>query len=101
MKENKTELMEKEIENNLRLLDGWEREGDYLKKTFQFDNFSDINKFLPHLTKTIVEHNHHPDFSFDSGNRTVDVKVTTHSEKAITQCDFDLAQALNNWSDTI
>ena len=97
--ENKLELTDTEITNHLRNLDGWSRENQYIKKCFIFSSYKEINKFLPYLTKTIVTQNHHPDFSFDSGRKSVTIQVTTHSAKRITKSDIDLADALNRWSE--
>ncbi len=95
--EDKTILSETEINSLLNQLDGWSKDGLYIQKTFRFTNFKEINTFLPYLTTTIINHNHHPDFTFDSSAKSVFIRVTTHSEKAITRCDIDLAAALNNW----
>ncbi|NQZ67036.1 MAG: 4a-hydroxytetrahydrobiopterin dehydratase [Lentisphaeria bacterium] len=77
--EDKTCLSDDEVESELKELDGWVRKGLYLKKDFVFDNWADINKFLPFFTKTIVEENHHPDFSFKGASRTLSLEMTTHS----------------------
>ena len=49
------------------------------------------------LTRTITEQNHHPDFSLDTGKRTIAVSVTTHSEGAVTRSDILFARPLNEW----
>ena len=98
MKDKSTILSQDEIDINLNEIDGWRQEGKYIKKDFVFLNYQEINKFLPYLTKTIVEHNHHPDFSFDSGSRKVTIQVTTHSKGGITNLDLNLARTLNDWA---
>ena len=97
--EDRTTLTDEQIAAALDRLEGWERDGIFLKKDFRFETFKDINRFLPYLTKTIVAQNHHPDFSFVGGDKLVHVEVTTHSEGCITQADLDLATALNAWSE--
>ena len=97
--EDKALLSDVEITKQLAGLEGWQRDGIYLRKDFVFANFKEINQFLPHLTKTIVSQNHHPEFSFVSGRKLVAVSVTTHSAKTITQADLNLARALNAWRD--
>ena len=77
--EDKTALTDEQIDAELATLDGWRRDGIFMKKDFIFANFKEINAFLPHLTATIVAQNHHPDFSFISGEKKVSVEVTTHS----------------------
>ena len=95
--EDKTHISHDDILAALSQYEGWFIDGILLKKTFQFDNYKDINQFLPYYIKTIVSLNHHPDFSFDSGAKTVTMQVTTHSEGCLTQADLDLALALENW----
>ena len=97
MIENKTKLAEAEVDKELKSLEGWKRDGIFLKKDFIFTTFKEINKFLPHLTSTIVEQNHHPDFSFNCDEKRVSIKVTTHSEGGLTQSDLNLAITLNQW----
>ncbi len=99
MAEDKTHLSDSQIDDELASLDGWKRDGKFLKKDFVFENFREINRFLPYLTATIVKQNHHPDFSFVGGSKTVSVEVTTHREGRITRADIDLAAALDAWRD--
>ena len=58
--EDKTALSDEQIDAELVTLDGWHRDGIFMKKDFIFANFKEINDFLPHLTATIVAQNHHP-----------------------------------------
>lgn len=97
MSEDKTKLDNEMVDKELESLEGWRREGKFLKKDFVFDDFNQINTFLPHLTKTITDQNHHPDFEFVSGDKKVSVEVTTHSEGGLTKADLNLARELNNW----
>ncbi|MBL4889395.1 MAG: 4a-hydroxytetrahydrobiopterin dehydratase [Candidatus Lindowbacteria bacterium] len=97
MGENKARLTDDETDIELQKLEGWRREGIFLKKDYIFENFKQINAFLPHLTTTIVSQNHHPDFSLVCAEKKVAVEVTTHSEGGITKADIGLAQALELW----
>ena len=97
MIEDKTALSTAEVESALHTLNGWSRDGTILSRDFAFANFADITSFLNHLTATITEQNHHPDFSLDTGTRTIAVSVTTHSEGAITRSDVHFARTLNDW----
>ncbi len=99
MIEDKTSMDENEINLALARLDGWERDGVSIRKAFVFENFKEINRFLPYFTKTIVALNHHPDFAFEGGKKTVLVTTTTHSAGGLTRADFDLATALNAWKE--
>ena len=99
MAEDKTRLTTEQIDDELRKLDGWARVGIFLKKDFIFANFKEINTFLPHLASTIVELNHHPDFSLSCAQKKISIKVTTHSEGWLTKSDLDLARTLEKWID--
>lgn len=97
MTENKTVLTAEQVDTELTDLTGWSREGTVICRDFTMANFKDITGFLNHLVDTITEQNHHPDFSLDTGTRTIAVRVTTHSEQAVTRADIDFAHTLNQW----
>ena len=98
MSENKTVLTPEEVNEELKTLEGWSRDGIIISRDFVLANFKDITSFLNHLAKTITDMNHHPDFSLDTGSKTVAVSVTTHSEQAVTSSDVNFARALNAWT---
>jgi pterin-4a-carbinolamine dehydratase len=95
--EDKTILTSDEVDETLRALAGWSRDGTIISRDFVMANFKDITSFLNHLVKTITAMNHHPDFSLDTGSKTIAVAVTTHSEKAVTRADVEFAHRLNAW----
>lgn len=95
--EDKTVLSSLQIDQALLSLTGWKRTGSVLSRDFIFSNFKDITSFLNHLVKTITDQNHHPDFSLDTGKKTIAVSITTHSKKAITPADLLFARTLNDW----
>jgi len=95
--EDKTVLTAGEVDEELKTLEGWTRDGTIISRDFTFTRFKDITSFLHHLVQTIAAQNHHPDFSLDTGRRTVSVSVTTHSEKAVTRSDVLFARTLNEW----
>ena len=97
MTEDKTTLSAEEVDAEVQILTGWQRTGTINSRDFVFDNFKDITSFLNHLTRTITDQNHHPDFSLDTGKRTIAVSVTTHSEGAVTKSDVLFARTLNQW----
>jgi pterin-4a-carbinolamine dehydratase len=96
--EDKTALSATETDTELKALEGWSRDDITISRDFVLANFRDITAFLNHLVGTITTMNHHPDFSLDTGSRTVAVSVTTHSAQAVTRADIDFARALNAWS---
>jgi 4a-hydroxytetrahydrobiopterin dehydratase len=77
------------IRERLAGLEGWERDGDALRKQFEFDDFKGSIGFVNRITPVAEDMNHHPDLSI-SWN-TVTVSLSTHSQGGITENDFELA----------
>jgi 4a-hydroxytetrahydrobiopterin dehydratase len=85
-------LSDEEIEQRLSELDGWERAGDAIERTFELDDFKGSVGFVNALTPEAEEMNHHPDLAI-SWNK-VTVTITTHSEGGLTANDFELARRI-------
>ena len=96
--ENKTVLSSVQVDEELQTLEGWTRSGAVLARHFVFQDFEAITSFLNHLVRAITAHNHHPDFSLNTGLQMVSVALTTQSEQAITLSDIEFARALNAWT---
>ena len=82
-------LSDEEIEERLSGLDGWERDGDAIRRSFKLDDFKGSVDFVNRLTPVAEEMNHHPDLEISWD--TVTVRITTHSEGGLTENDFTLA----------
>ncbi|MBS8227823.1 4a-hydroxytetrahydrobiopterin dehydratase [Vannielia litorea] len=76
---------------------GWEKDGEVLAKTFKFKNFSEAFGWMTRVALAAEKADHHPDWS-NSWNR-VDVRLTTHSEKALTEKDMKLASVMERLAD--
>jgi 4a-hydroxytetrahydrobiopterin dehydratase len=87
-------LGDDEIESRLAQLDGWQRDGDAIKRQFKFEDFQASIDFVNRITPAAEEMNHHPDISI-SWN-TVDLTLSTHSEGGLTENDFQLAEQINS-----
>jgi len=87
-------LGDDEIESRLAQLDGWQRDGDAIKRQFKFEDFQASVDFVNRITPAAEEMNHHPDISI-SWN-TVDLTLSTHSEGGLTENDFQLAEQINS-----
>ena len=86
-------LSEGDIEERLSGLDGWERDGEAIVKSFDRGDFKGSVDFVNRLTPDAEEMNHHPDLEI-SWN-TVKVTITTHSEGGLTEGDFELARRID------
>jgi 4a-hydroxytetrahydrobiopterin dehydratase len=82
-------LSDEDIDERLAGLDGWQRDGDAIRRQFEFDDFKGSVDFVNRLTAEAEAMNHHPDLAI-SWNK-VTVSITTHSEGGLTENDFELA----------
>jgi 4a-hydroxytetrahydrobiopterin dehydratase len=85
-------LSDDDIQRRLQDLPGWGRQGDALKRRFEFENFTGSVDFVNRITPPAEEMNHHPDIAI-SWNK-VDITLSTHSEGGITENDFELASRI-------
>ncbi|MFB6183778.1 MAG: 4a-hydroxytetrahydrobiopterin dehydratase [Haloarculaceae archaeon] len=85
-------LTDAEIE--AQLPDGWERDGDEIVRTFEFDEYLDGVGFAAGVGGISERAFHHPEMII--GWCEVEVRFTTHSEGGITGNDVDLAEQCND-----
>jgi 4a-hydroxytetrahydrobiopterin dehydratase len=78
-----------EIEARLADLDGWERQGDAIVKSFERGDFVGSVRFVDSLVEPAEAMGHHPDVAISWA--TVTVTISTHSEGGLTAADFELA----------
>lgn len=86
-------LNDSEIESRLADLEGWERDGDAIKKAFERNDFVGSVDFVKQIVEPAEDMGHHPDLSISWD--TVEVTITTHSEGGLTEDDFKLAERIN------
>ena len=87
-------LTDAEIEERLASLDGWEREGDTIRRTVKLKGFRAAIALVNAVADAAEAANHHPDIAIHDYNR-VDFILTTHASKALTFRDFDLASEID------
>ncbi len=86
-------LGNEEIEARLAELDGWERSGEAIVKSFERGDFVGAVKFVDSLVAPAEEMGHHPDLAISWD--TVTVTISTHSEGGLTAADFELAAKID------
>jgi 4a-hydroxytetrahydrobiopterin dehydratase len=86
-------LGEDEIEAGLAGLDGWERRGESIVKSFDRGDFVGSVSFVDTLVAPAEEMGHHPDLAISWS--TVTVTLSTHSEGGLTAADFELATRID------
>lgn len=87
-------LEETEANAALAALDGWEfdRDGDAMRKTFEFSDFSEAWAFMARVALIAEKSDHHPEW-FNVYNK-VDITLTTHDAGGLSQRDVKMAEAI-------
>jgi 4a-hydroxytetrahydrobiopterin dehydratase len=85
-------LDDDQISARLDELEGWERDGDAIRRAFKLDDFKGSVDFVNRLTPEAEDMNHHPDLAISWNEVTV--TITTHSEGGLTANDFELARRI-------
>jgi 4a-hydroxytetrahydrobiopterin dehydratase len=83
-------LSDEEINEAVKVLAAWSRDGDALVASFRRKDWRDALAFVNEIGEEAERRNHHPDVCI-TGYRTVTLRLTTHSEGGITQRDVSLA----------
>ncbi|MGI8631003.1 MAG: 4a-hydroxytetrahydrobiopterin dehydratase [Solirubrobacterales bacterium] len=86
-------LSDSEIDEKLSSLDGWERDGDPIRKDYKHDDFVGSVKFVDKIVEPAEDMGHHPDLEISWD--TVTVRIINHSEGGLTGADFELAQRID------
>ena len=85
-------LSDEEIEEQLP--DGWERAGDEIVRTYEFDAYLDGIGFAAGAGGVAEDAWHHPEMTI--GWCEVEVRLTTHDAGGITDNDMALAERFND-----
>jgi 4a-hydroxytetrahydrobiopterin dehydratase len=83
-------LSEAEVQAELGKLDGWELRDGRLRKQFTFRTFLRALVFVNSVAYLAESAGHHPDITISYSKVTL--RIITHSEGALTDRDFALAQ---------
>jgi 4a-hydroxytetrahydrobiopterin dehydratase len=83
-------LPEPVLSKLLRELDGWQRDGQTITKTFTLKGWKSAMAFANQVAEAATAANHHPDIHIER-YKTVRIVLTTHITKGISQADVDLA----------
>jgi 4a-hydroxytetrahydrobiopterin dehydratase len=91
-------LSEKLVLEKMNDLEAWHYDAvrPALAKSFVFKSFSQAFAFMTRVAMLAEKSKHHPEW-FNVYNR-VDVVLTTHDAGGITELDFAMAKAMDNYS---
>lgn len=73
--------------------DRWTLDGVLLKRTLQFENFSEAFSFMTRVALVAEKLDHHPEWS--NVYNTVELAVTTHDVGGLTRLDTAFAAAVD------
>ena len=77
-----------------QLPDGWDRDGDEIVRTFEFDDYLEGVAFASEVAEIAEEEFHHP--TIEIGYKEVEVRFTSHEEGGITDADVHMAELVDD-----
>jgi len=86
-------IPEQDLEQWMKKVPEWELEDDCICRSFEFDSYMEGIDFVNGIAELAEEADHHPDMEVSYG--MVDVTLTTHDLKGLTEQDFLLAQKID------
>lgn len=81
------------IEAALGTLEGWQRDGDAIARSFRFRTFPEAIAFVVAVGDVAETMDHHPDI--DIRWRTVTLRASTHDVGGLTGWDVELARRVD------
>ena len=88
-----------QIEDELAKLDGWQLEGNEIRKQFEFEDFVEAITFVNRVAEAAEDAEHHPDI--DIRYNKVLCALSTHSEGGLTAKDFELAAQIDGCTEAL
>jgi len=79
-------LTTEQVEEELKTLDGWTRDGEAIRKQFTFKGFPEAVAFVTRLVSDAEAADHHPDITINY--RRVTLSWSTHDEGGLTAKDI-------------
>ena len=77
-----------------QLPEEWERDGDEITRTYEFDDYLAGISFVTQVGEVAEEEFHHPEIRV--GYEEVEVRLTSHEEGGITEKDIRLANLFDS-----
>lgn len=88
-----TVLSEAEVQQALRELAGWKRNGNAIDRLFQFENFAKAMEFVNQIAEAAEAVNHHPDILISYNKVTL--SLVSHDSGGVTNRDIKMAARIN------
>lgn len=87
-------LTDDQVKEALVSLEGWERDGDAIKKIIKTENFPQTMGLVTAVGALCQQFDHHPDW-LTLKYAEVEMSFSTHSENGITEKDVNIAKEIN------
>ena len=94
MPESEQLLPEPLLTELLGELDGWQRDGQAITKTYTLKGWKSALAFANRVADAATAADHHPDIHIE-GYKHVRIVLTTHVVRGISRADIDLAGAID------
>ncbi|MEZ5871402.1 MAG: 4a-hydroxytetrahydrobiopterin dehydratase [Nitratireductor sp.] len=93
-------LQEDQRDEALSQLPGWQlsASADAISRRYVFRNFNEAFGFMSRVAMQAEKIDHHPEWS--NVYRTVDVSLTTHSVRGLSELDVSMAKFMDRIADT-
>jgi 4a-hydroxytetrahydrobiopterin dehydratase len=92
------DLLDKgEVNAALAAMEGWVLNGDFIEKTYVFDDFVAAFGWMSAVALVAERMNHHPEWT--NVYRTVRVRLSTHDAGGVTALDLELALAMDQMNE--
>ena len=86
-------LDNRQLDEALTRLPGWQREGDAIEKEFTVASFGDAVALVTRIAFAAEAADHHPDLRLEY--RRLTVRFWTHTANGVTQKDLDGAEGVD------
>jgi 4a-hydroxytetrahydrobiopterin dehydratase len=86
-------LTDDQINQRLKSAEGWDQDGNQIRKTYQLESFPAALVFVNTVGHLAEAADHHPDILVQY--RKVTLTLSTHSAGGLTDKDFDLATQID------
>lgn len=86
-------LSEQEITEKLQQLCGWTRDGEVIRRRWEFEDFRAAIAFINQVADIADQHDHHPEL-FNVYNQ-VELRYSTHEAGGLTERDFIVAAEID------
>jgi 4a-hydroxytetrahydrobiopterin dehydratase len=86
-------LPDDEIQQALKTLPGWQKNGNVIQRAFDFSNFVEAMAFVNKIAEAAEAANHHPDILINYNKVTL--TLVSHDSGGVTRRDVRMAGKIN------